>query len=198
MSRRTAAPNEFLERVVLDIASRERARRTHAGETCRPGGLGIFADLMGGVTKQAVSYWITTGGVPHKHAPLLRKVLRDAGVNLAARDFKRLMPVEPEPAARGGNDALQRVIQAASGCGVPVRTLARHMGMSYWQLHRAAREQGGLQPEGIEALANALHELGVPAPPGGLAACVRPDAGGGTGGQPRRGPPEAAPAASRG
>lgn len=171
MSRETALPNKFLERVVVVVAEREIAgREEKAGAACRVSILATFATLMGVKTKQAVSYWIATGGVPRKHAQQLREVVEKAGLSLTQADFERLMQPMPR---RGENKALQRTVEAVRSRGVPLVELADCMGMSYWQLHRCQTTLGGLPPERLADLVDALRELGMPLPPERLADCIR-------------------------
>lgn len=174
MSRKTALPNKFLERVVVAVAEREIAAQGEgAGAACRVSILATFANLMGVRTKQAVSYWIVTGGVPRRHAPRLREVVTAAGLSLAEADFERLMLPVPDTARRGENEALRRTVDAVRSRGVALVDLADCMGMSYWQLHRYQKKLGGLPPDRLGDLADALRALGVPLPAEGLADCSR-------------------------
>lgn len=174
MSLETALPNKFLERVVVAVAEREIAARDgRAGAAWRVSILATFATLMGVKTKQAVSYWIGTGGVPRKHAQRLREVVEKAGLSLTQADFEKLMLPLPEPARRGENKALQRAVEAVRSRGVPLVELASRMGMSYWQLHRCQTTLGGLPPERLTDLVDTLRELEVPLPAESLVDCIR-------------------------
>ena len=170
MSRTTASPNEFLERVIDTVAKREiAAQEERPGAAYRVSVLGTFAGLMGVKSKQAVSYWIAAGGVPRKHAQRLREVVEKAGLSLTEVDFKRLVP---DAARRGENEALRQTVEAVRSRGVPAVELANCMGMSYWQLHRCLTTLGGLPLERLPDLIDALRELGMPLSPEGLADCV--------------------------
>lgn len=162
--------NRWLERVVIAVAERENK---HTGKTF--GLLGTFAGLMGGMTKQAVSYWIAAGGVPHKHRQRLREVVDRADLNLSDEEFERLLRPRPgaATAARGENEALQAVFRAVRAHGVPLRRLAARMGMSYWQLHRCGTRSGGLPPEAVGGLAEVLRALGIDLPSERLSRCAR-------------------------
>lgn len=164
--------NPWLERVVVEVAERENKR---TGKTV--GILGTFAGLMGGMTKQAVSYWIKAGGIPRGHRWRLREVLDGVGLKLSDEEFERLLRPKPDLVPRGENEALQAVFRAARSHGVPLRRLAARMGMSYWQLHRCGTCYGGVPPEAIAGLAQALHVLGVEPPAASLSRCARPAPG---------------------
>ena len=176
MSRQLVAPNQFLKRIVAEVATRHHAdllMRTRAlyGDNLsgfHVGALGIFGELMGGVSKPGVSYWISRGGVPRKREKQLRLVLRQVGLRLPKEKFEALLL--PEKAR--GNPALRQALDAVRHRKkVSLCAFAAHMGMSYWQLHRC-EEAGGLPADKLPAFAAALAHYNVPVPPDGLAACV--------------------------
>ena len=148
MSRRQAVPNEALKSIIVTVAERERARREKNGEACQESVLGLFAELVGGISKPGLYYWIANGGAPRARADQLREILSNAGLRLDGPSFERLLlPAPAEALARGENKALRRVLDFARSEGIQMHVLASGMGMSYWQLYRCERQLGGL-PEG--------------------------------------------------
>ena len=175
MSRQTAVPNKFLESIIATVAETEVARRRNGEDAGRViSFLGIFADMMGGLSKPAVSQWIAMGGVPRKHAARLREVVDAARLDLAEDRFERLlMPPLADP-PRGENKSLQAILTTIRNSGIPLRKLADQMGMSYWQIYRCEMKRGGLPPEKLADFAKALRHFGVTAPANTIADCARP------------------------